>query len=268
MLKKRLLSLVPLLVGAALALSVGASSAGAAACTGTNIHVLCTANEPLRDDLVEPPEGVSGGGFGASILGTNLLGPLRLTDGELFNENPATYAYFGVKLHSNPLAPPGANTEECKQGFGEAEGWVTFVDIQNAKNAKAEASPVFDNTSPGYNGPWPIGIKSDKCKNNPGQVKIERVALFFEKLAGAPVVVAGTILGKYSQPAALKCPAGGIELTKVQKALTVNGAAAELEISNGVKKEVAFICFVSANNYLFPEKEVKWVPLVGEVKKN
>jgi hypothetical protein len=263
MFKKRLISLVVAsLTLVALGLGGVASSAMA------EVHVLegkgGTETGALRDDLIEPPEHVSGGGYGTSILGTNSLGAIRLTIGEAFNENAANYAYFGVKIHSNPEAPEGEKTKECKEGKGEAEGWVSFVDIQNAKDQSAVESPAYANTSPGYNGEWPIGIKSDKCKNNPGKVTIEHVALYFPKLSAEAV---GVLVGAYSEPNKEKCSGGGIELTEAQT-LTVNGTATAVKLNNGTAGKPAFICFVSANNYLFPEKAPTWTPLTGEIKKN
>lgn len=243
--RKLLTGLVAVLAVAAL--GVGASSAGAAACT---VNVLCNgSNEALRDDFTEPPE-TDFPGFGANIFGVNTAGPLRLSALGVFNENPVNDGLFGLNIDRNPLT----STTKCEH----ARGYVEFVDIQNAKNNVPEASPVYSDTAPGQNEAWPFSILSNHCATNPGQVIIERVDLFFPKLATKNITVSGTILGKYVQPGTTsKCPGGGIELTEAQKLLLFNGASAESKITGGAEGK-AFICFVSSNNNLYPETGPKW----------
>jgi hypothetical protein len=254
--RKLLISLVPAVLAVA-ALGVGASSASAAACT---VNVLCNnANEKLRDDLTEPPEGISGGGYGTSALAVNTAGKIRLclTIGGLktCNESPQGYVLFGVKLHSNPVS-----ATECKAGQGEAKGWVTFVDWMHYT-----PSAVYDDTSPGYNGAWPIGVRSDKCTVNPGKVTIERSALFFPGLAN--LVAAGTFTGKWVQPG--ECPggSGGIKLDVAQPGIRASFGE-KPELDNGSANTNAFICFVASNNYLYPNTAPTWAPFTGNIWKD
>lgn len=275
MLKRRFITLVPVLAVLAAVLGVGTSSASAAEGACAN-NVLCGRNstatnaERLRDDFVEPPEGVSGGSFGASLLAVNTAGALRLTSGAAFNENPKGDAFFGLKLHSNP--PTVATGTVCKEGLGEAEGWVLFADIQNATNNAGEPSPVYDDTSPGDNGPWPIGIRSDHCSARAGVVTIEHVALFLPKLAGG-VTVTGVLTGNWVQPTigaeeGCKGGRGGVEL-KEKQTVTLNGTSGqEIKINNGVAGKLAFICFVSSNNELFPTTPPTWAPFTGGIWKD
>jgi len=256
---KKILCVLAVVV-AMFALAVGASSASAAACTG---FVLCNnSNEKLRDDFTEPPEGVSGGSFGSSALAVNTAGKLRLCSTvstiKVCNENPAGYAVLGVKLHRDP--PTVAAGTECKEGLGEAEGWVTFVDIQNWT-----PSAVFDDTSPGDNGPWPIGVRSDNCKVKPGVVRIEHAALFFPGLAN--LMATGTFTGTWVQPGSCPGGSGGVKLDVKQPGITLSGAE-KPEIDNGTANVNAFICFVSSNNYLYPTTVPTWAPFTGNIWKD
>ncbi len=250
-----LITLAPALLVAMFALGAVASSASAAACTG---FVLCNnSNEKLRDDFTEPPEGVSGGSFGTSALAVNTAGKLRFCAtviSKVCNENPAGYAFFGVKLHSDP--PTVAAGTECKEGLGEAEGWVTFVDIQNATPGAA-----YDDTSPGDNGPWPIGVRSDNCKVKPGVVRIEHAALLFAGLGNATAT--GTFTGTWVQPGSCPGGSGGVKLDIKQPGITLK----EAEVDNGAGAN-AFICFVSSNNYLFPTAAPTWAPFTGNIWKD
>ena len=155
----------------------------------------------------------------------------------------------------------------------KALGFVEFVDIQNAKNNEAKTSPAFSNTTAGFNGAWPFSITSDStaCEEKlRGAVAIEKVSLLFPNLGGvgANTTVAGTLTGKFLEPAKEgKCPAGGISLNEEQT-VTVDGTAGtKVKITAG-EKGVAAICFVSANNYLFPEKAPTWAPFTGAISKD
>jgi hypothetical protein len=254
--KKFLFGLAPLLAVAASGLGVLASSASASApCT---VNVLCNgSNAALRDDAVVPP---TGGQYGSSALAVNTHGPLRLTALGSFNENPTGYAFFGIKLHSDPAT----STAHCEK----ATGWVLFVDIQNAKKNGGGFSPVYDNTSPAPgNGPWPFNVKSDNTgclAAERGVVTIEKVALFFPNLATGNITVTGNLKAKWVQPGSTStCPAGGIGLKEKQTETKINGVAVETEITGGAAGE-GFICFVSANNNLWPETAPTWSPFKDE----
>jgi len=187
-------------------------------------------------------------GFGTDALAVNTAGALRFStkiSGVAFrNKNPAGYAFFGLKLETNP---PSANCSE-------ATGQVRFADIQDAT-----PSAVFDG-----NGAWKIRVKSDLCSSEPGKVKVENTSLLFEQLGAGktPVISTGEFVGTYSQPSSVagKCPAGGVELAIDQPGITTTPASTGVEIDNGTTGKNAYICFVSANNYLFPETEPKWAP--------
>jgi hypothetical protein len=253
--RKFLISLAPAAVVAAFALAPSAASA--AACTK---NVLCNnTNEALRDDAVAPP---TGGGYGTSGLAVNTAGTLRfcatLLGLKKCNENPTGYAFFGVKLHGNPAT----SATKCE----EATGWVTFVDVQNAVTGTTK-SPVYDNTSPGSNGAWPISVKSDStaCGANAGKVTIEKSALYFPELLG--VNATGTFTGKWVQPGECAGGSGGVKLDTLQPGVKLSPGE-NPEVDNGTTGKNAFICFVSANNYLYPEKAPTWTPLVGNVWKD
>jgi hypothetical protein len=248
MYKKILIGLAPLL--AAAAMGVGASSAAAAACTA---NVLCNnTNEALRDDAVEPK------GYGMDGLAVNTAGPLRFCATFVIktcNENATGYAFFGLKLDKDPAAENGK----------EATGWVEFADVQHAT-----PSAVFSGTAPepaGF-GPWPIKVRSDKSTENPGKVTIEKAHLLFPTLGpgGTAVTAIGTFTGKWVQPGECAGGSGGVKLDIAQPGITVT-TATKPELDNG-KGEAAFICFVSANNYLFPEKAPAWTPLTGNIWKD
>jgi len=251
---KSLIALIVVLT--ALTLGLAASAAGAAECT-TNI--LCLnggAGEGLRDDLVEPP---TFGGFGTDILAVNTQSPLRLCEKSgagvgcegTVNKNPKADAFFGIKLHVNPKT----QALRCEK----AEGWVQWADIQNAKSG-ANVSPMFAGTSVGENGPWDLTIWSDKatpCGVKTGVVEIRHFAAYFPALGGAPgwevtTPATGAITGKYEQPGA-NCEAGGVKL-EVAQMLEINGPPAKsFAIDNGTALTNVYLCFVSANDYVYPE---------------
>jgi hypothetical protein len=256
--KKFLISLVPALVAAAFALVP--STAASAVCT---TNVLCDgSNNPLRDNGAAPP---TGGKYGSSALVVNTAGTLRFTAKvaklPVRNQSPAGYVFFGVKHVRNPVLPVGKVQEEkCEEKLGkpaEAEGLVTFVDVQKATlSANGKSSPVYDNTST----PWPVKVRSDHCEKEPGVVKVEGVGLYFPELGGE--VATGTFTGKYVQPAlAGKCPGGGVELDVKQPLVVLAVAEAKTaELDNGTVGKNAFVCFVSSNNYLFPKTAPVWEP--------
>jgi len=266
--KKFLFGLAPLLAVAAFTLPP--SAAASAPCAKTT--VLCDgANNALRDDFTIEPKSTIGelgtveGAFGTSVLDVNTHGPLRLcaTIGGLktCNENPAGYAFFGLKVDKNATS----SATKCE----EATGWVEFVDIQNAKSG-VNSSPVyggegfFKPAAParGGLGPWPVSIKSDEaiCGAEAGKVTISNVSLYFSKLL---LTVTGVIVGRYIQPnmgTPHTCPAGGVEIaTGEQKGLKLS-AGSKPEIDNGTAAKAGFICNVSSNNWFFPKTAPTWEP--------
>jgi hypothetical protein len=72
----------------------------------------------------------------------------------------------------------------------------------------------------------------------------------------------------YEQPGA-NCAGGGVKLDLTQPLLTINGAGPppEAGFSNGAAGN-AFLCFVSANNYVYPTVGKELGPLTGEIKNN
>jgi len=273
---KFLLSLAPALLAAAFALGVGASSAMAAECTK---YVLCPstgAAEPLRDDLLEPPEG---GSFGMDALAVNTQGKLRLCKevvagacAGVNNLNPINDAFFGIKLHEDRLSPVTAEEKkkciEASKHEAAATGWVEWADIQNATSGGV-SSPVFAGTSPGDNGPWSLSVRSNLCETNPGRVSIDRFAIYLP-VPGWWVTTpsTGEIVGKYIQPGST-CAGGGVELN-IEQSLEINDVSGTRAIDNGVTPTAgkAILCFVSANNYLYPKTGPEWKELQGAIWKD
>jgi hypothetical protein len=190
----------------------------------------------LRDDLATPP---TNGQYGTNALLQNTKATLALTSGGVVvNKNPRWESFVGLALHSNPVT----STTTCVS----AGGYVEFADFQNATNTVPESSPVYANT---LLDPWRVLINSASAPGCAAAaqrvVTIRNVELWFPKLLGG-LEVTGTITGKYAQPGA-NCSAGGVELDLAQGGLVPAGSG----ISDGAGGN-AFLCFVSANNYVFP----------------
>jgi hypothetical protein len=242
--KKFLISLVPgVLALAALAAAPAAAPAAECRILTKALAVPAICNNPpgnvipqnLRDGADAPA------GFGTDGLAVNTAGALRFKASPsgvaAVNSNPKGYAFFGVKLDKNPIAG------NCT----EATGWVPFVDVQNATT-----SPVFSGDKPAT--PWVFKVRSDLCHELPGRVLVESSSLLFEAFG---VTAAGTFQGIYEQPG-VNCPAGGVKLNIPQPLITTTPASTTTpEIDNNLGAN-AFVCFVSANNYLFPSAEPKW----------
>lgn len=242
------------------AMAFSAAPASAEACTE---NILCSgAGEKLRDDFDGAP---AAKGYGGDLLATNTAGTLRLlslnSSGAPVakNQNPANYAYFGLEVLSNPET----SSEVCR----DAEGWVTFADIQNA-----EPSPIYAGISPTRFGPWPFVVMSDSeaCGEQAGRVTIEDVHLFLSNVGGGATATAvGTFTGTYSQPGEGQCEAGGVELDLLQPGVTVSIPALGQTLSGGVdngNEEPAFICFVSSNNALYPTEAPTWGPFTDDAE--
>lgn len=233
-------------------LAVGASSAMA-------VNILTAAGGittgALRDDLtVTAP--ATNAQYGTDILAQNTKGALALTTGEpaeVQNQNGQFYAFVGLKLHSNPEA------KNCSVATAYAE----FVDLQKATHLTA-SSPVYADT---LIDPWRVDINSDMCAVNPGVVRIGGVGLFFPTLG---IEARGTIEGVYVQPGATSnCTAGGVQFNLKQPNLLLNGVATlKPGINNTEVGKNAYLCFVSANNYVYPTVGKELGPLTGEITKN
>ncbi len=269
--KRFLVGLLPLLAVAASA--VVPSAAAAVACES---QVLCNAaGVNLRDDLSEGP---TGGGFGTDGLAVNTQGPLRWCEkyvsgtgcGGTTNKNPANDAFVGITLRENRAFPKTAKEkEECKEAAGReaaATGWVQWVDIQDATSTGGTSSPVYAGTSPSANGPWSLTIRSDECTTNPGRVTIGKFAAYLPVpnwILTTPTT--GGLVGKYVNPGST-CAGGGAELN-VEQALELNGASAARTIDDGTTGTTtkAILCFVSANNSLYPTTAPTWGPFMGAI---
>lgn len=235
------------------ALGVGASVATGAACT---TNVLCNnENVALRDNAVTPP---TGGEYGTGGLAANTAGALRfsaLVGGvRVFDESPRGYSFIGIKLGKNPLT--------SKTVCEKATAGVDFSDFQNGKTAGV-SSPIFDN-----NLIWALSINSDNegcAAGARGLVTIEKVGLYFPGLTGA--LITGTVTGHWVQPGECSGGSGGVKLEVKQAGLTVTGGSSP-EIDNGTAGNSALICFVSANNYVYPQTAPLWTPLTGNIWKD
>jgi hypothetical protein len=273
--KKFLFGLAPVLAVAAFALVPSGASAVPVQCRvladAAAQHFGVECNNPPGvvepQNLRENNDGVSTSpqstNYGTDGFAVNTAGKLRFCAtsallGRICNSNPAGYAFFGLKLFTNPES----SATVCRR----AEGNIPWVDIQ-----RATSSPVFD----GALSAWTFSVNSDNAgcsSTQKGVVTVRNASLLFETLAaGGPVIATGTFKGVWSQPssAAGKCPAGGIEINKVQSGITTEPETTAIEIDNGEATPApAFICFVSANNYLYPDTAPVWAPFTGAIWKN
>jgi hypothetical protein len=209
----------------------------------------------LRDDLTTPPTNAQ---YGADLLAQNTAAPLQLFKGgaaeEGLNKNGRWAAFVGIKLHSNPMAV------NCST----ATGYVEFADFQKAVTVPGGLnSPVYADT---LIAPWRVDINSNSCEaaKNPNKVTVTGVGLYFPLLLGGQEV-RGTITGKYEPPGG-NCSAGGVNLDLQQPGLLANGAAIGAGINNGTAGVHAFLCFVSANNDVYPAVPVGEGAITGKIK--
>jgi hypothetical protein len=172
---------------------------------------------------------------------------------ELRQTVPLGYGLLGIKLESDPEA----SETVCRA----ATASIIFGEVLDAS-----PSAVFA----GGTGGWPVTLVSDSpgCKEaERGKVIVRGVSLLAETLGAgkSPVLAAGTLRGKYEQPGA-NCPAGGIKLEVKQTGITTEpeSEAGTNEVDNGTTGEAAVLCFVAANNYLFPKEAPKWSLKEGE----
>jgi hypothetical protein len=224
-----------------------------------------TAPQNLRDDEDGAGTNPVSTKFGTDALAVNTKGPLRFraTDAGVVvnNENPTGYAFFGLKLDKDELS----SATVCRK----ATGWVTSVDIQHAT-----PSAAFSGTAPTPNGlgPWTLTLVSDSTAcpaAERGKVTVGNVSLLFETLVPitkTPVKATGSFTGKYEQPGA-NCPNGGVKLDLKQPGITTEPATTNPEVDNGAGSE-AFVCFVSANNYVFPSSAPTWAASTNQVWKD
>jgi len=262
--KKFLFGFAPLLAMAAFTLAPPTASAGCRVLIANGAKLLAgCANPPgavepqnLRennDGLATNPQSTN---YGTDGLLVNTVGAIRFNakvSGTAFhNTVPQGYAFFGVKLFTNPEAATGV----CR----EAQGTVPWVDIQHTNN-----SAVFNSAL----GSWNFKIRSEQCSTAANKVVIRNAALDFEALVGGePLIATGTFTGTYSDPSTLagKCKAGGIEIDEAQTGITTEPAAeaGSITVDNGAAGARALVCFVSANNYLFPSTEPTWALTGGK----
>jgi hypothetical protein len=194
--------------------------------------------------------------FPTSVLVVNTKSKLRYSvtiGGVGFgNEIPDGYAAFGVKLERDPVSA----TKACRVATG-AIPWF------GASNGKPTA--MFAGT-----GAWTFSVDSNStaCAEG-GKVTIGNVSMLLEKIGpgGSPILVAGTLEGRYSQPRETGCLAGGIELNVDQPGITTEPATERFEIDNGEAKVPVFLCFVGASNYVFPTTAPTWAPFTNTTEK-
>jgi hypothetical protein len=273
--QKILISLAPALLVAGFALAPSAASAAEcrvliAGVASPGVEGVGCTNPPgvtapqnLRDDADGAGTTPVSTKFGTDALAVNTKGPLRFraTDAGVVvnNENPTGYAFFGLKLDKNELS----SKTVCRK----VTGWVTSADIQHAT-----PSAVFSGTAPTPSGlgPWTLTLNSDSTAcAEPGKVTIANVSLLFETLvpiAKTPVKATGSFTGKYEQPGA-NCPSGGVKLDRLQPGITTEPATTNQEVDNGAGSE-AYVCFVSANNYVFPSSAPTWAASTNQIWKD
>jgi hypothetical protein len=265
---RRALLVAPILAAAAFAVVPAAASA--AACR-VIVHStaqvggapLCK-NPPRFAEIQNLRENGDGAGtsplstnFGTDGLAVNTKGALRYSFKwgglPIRNSTPTGYGFLGVKLQSNPES----SATECRA----ATGTIPWVDIQHSS-----PSAVFNGSTA-----WTFSIKSTDTgcpEAESGKVTISNVSLLFETVlegkgeGNGPMVAAGSIAGVYEQPGA-NCPAGGIKINTSQPGLTTEPATTAVEIDNGTANSNAYICFVAANNYLYPSSAPTWAQTEG-----
>jgi hypothetical protein len=262
--RRALLGLAPVLTVAAFAVvpagasaaecRVLTSAAKAGPFTPCNEPPGVTAPQNLRANTDGSATTPKSENFGADALAVNTAGPWRYsykTSKVGFSWSvPAGDVFFGVKLQSNPES----SATVCRA----ATGTIPWVDIQHAS-----PSAVFDGSTA-----WTFSINSDHtiCSPNEGSVTIGNVTLLLEQLGAgkSPVIATGTISGKYinSTSEGAPCQGGGVELYNHQPGITMNPASENgtIEIDNGTTGKQVSICFVSSNNYLFPNAAPTWAP--------
>jgi hypothetical protein len=255
------------LVLAAVLAVIAAIPAAAMAASPCRVLTVGTASQGVGTETCSNPPGVSisesqnlreaGDGtettpvstnFPTDVLATNTDGAVRwsITIGGVpfNNSSPAGYAFLGLKAEHDAVS----STTECRAATGPIP-WVGIL--------HSSPSAVFDG-----NTAWTFAIDSDStacAAENRGKVTIRNVGLLFETLGAgkAPIVATGTLTGVYEQPGA-NCPAGGVKLNTSQPGITTEPANEGVEVDNGVKGKNAYVCFVSANNYLFPNTAPTW----------
>jgi hypothetical protein len=264
---RALLSLAPILAVAAFALMPAVASATVACRVltyGTSSQgQKTTCNNPpkvtIPQNLRESDDGAGTSpvstNFPTEGLAVNSKGVLRLTSKlSGIEEEGSTiakgYAFFGVKLESDPVS----SATECKA----ATGTIPWVDIQNSSSLEGSSSPVFDGISS-----WKLSIQSDNGIGTCfGQVTISNVSLLFDNEYHLTVAVTGSLSGVYEQPGA-NCPAGGIKFNTSQSGLSSKPEMEDFELNSGEKGRNAYICFVAANNYLYPSSAPAWALTQG-----
>ena len=207
----------------------------------------------LRDDLIIPPPN---GQYGTDLLANNTNGPIALTTGsaETTQQKNAQWDWLmGIKLNSNP---PTASSTTVTVGY------VEFVDL-----TKGTVGPTSATSSPAYAdtlvGPWRVEING-ATNAKPNVVTISGVGIYWPTLA---TEMRGTLSGVYVQPGTTsKCPAGGVELNLKQPLVLLNGFAPEAGFDNNVAGKPAYLCWVAANNYVYPTTPQGLGATTGELK--
>lgn len=212
----------------------------------------------LRDSLTSPAA-PSSDRYGTDALLENTVGALALTinpSGTTVQAqvSPQYDAYLGLKLDNNPTA---AN---CSV----ADGNVEFADFQDSTSPgilSGAESPTYANT---LDSEWRVEINSNMCTTNPDKVTTSGAGLWFPTLDSEAT---GTFTGTYVQSSAT-CPAGGIELDLSQPAVLINGLNENAGIDDGTAGQNAYLCVISANNYVYPTSPSGPGSLTGVITNN
>lgn len=228
-------------------LTWGSSSPGVGASTCNNPPGV-TAPQNLRASSDGGETTPTSTNFPTSLLLVNTKGKLRWSSkiaGTTERETiPTNYALIGLTLEGDPES----STTACHAATGK----VRWADLSHG-----EPSGAFDGSDA-----WAFSLNSSSeacAEHERAKVRLRGVSLLFETLGAGktPLVATGTLAGTWEQPG-VECPAGGIQLETKPTGMSTEPASESVEVDNGTTGEAAYLCVVSANNYVTPSEKESW----------